>query len=101
MPRPRPNPLVLLPTGTLFLLCASCGPRTAVSNWPYATWFPRDGSGSEVSFGVQRKECLEEAAIADGSRVAPDSDEEHRFIACMNEGNWCTVSFRCHKPDLP
>jgi hypothetical protein len=84
----------------LLWLCASCGPRTAVTSWRYATWYPRNGSGSELRFGVQRKECLEEAGIAGDTPTLPDSAEENRFIACMNAGNWCTVQFHCHKPDL-
>jgi len=100
MPRLRRIPLLLLLSVTLPWLCASCAPRTAVTGWRYSTWYPRDGSGSELSFGVQRKKCLEEAGLAGAFQVAADSAEEHRFIACMNAGNWCTVSFHCHKPEV-
>ena len=97
------GPMLRLMAGPLaagmLLSALGCGPRTAVTTWRYATWYPRNGSGSEVAFLVQRRRCLEETGIVDAAGVEADSPEEDRFIACMNEGNWCTVSFDCHKPE--
>lgn len=98
MSRRQPHPPGPLLATALVLGLAACGPRTAVTTWRYPTWYPRNGSGTELRFGVQREKCLEEVGIAEAGAVAPDSSEEDLFIACMNAGNWCTVSFHCHKP---
>ena len=81
------------------LLALGCAPRTAVSTWPYTSWYSKRGTGKgELGFERARRDCLEEASIREAPEsLAPDSLEEQSFRLCMNDAGWCTNLFHCDK----
>jgi hypothetical protein len=83
----------------LLLLAPGCAPRSAVSTWPYPSWYSRRGTGEgEPVFERARRACLEELGVEeDPSVLVPDSLEEKSFLLCMNDAGWCTSLFHCDK----
>jgi hypothetical protein len=79
-------------------LLLGCGTPTAMTTWPYATWYARDGASSLGGFERAHRSCLEELDITDPGGVAHDSPPEDGFIRCMNADGWCSNAYHCNKP---
>ncbi len=87
----------LLLAALLLGVGAACAPRTATTTWAYSSWTKKYGGGSLGAFKKTRGECQEQEGIADPKAVEPNSEEETRFLRCMNAAGWCTYSFKCEK----